>query len=88
MAEKNDEKPRLLKIRLRSPKVKRKILNKAKELKESEIEHIKKIFITPDLTPAERDENKKLRNELQRRKDAGESGLGIRRGKIVKMKTV
>ena len=42
------------------------------------------ISVCPDLTPQQREESKKLRTELSRRKDEGEEGLVIRRCRIVK----
>ena len=42
--------------------------------------------MTPDLTKKEREANKKLRDELHRRKGAGETNLAIRNGKIVMLK--
>ena len=41
------------------------------------------IYITPDLTPAERETARKLREELTVRRAAGETNLIIRKGKIV-----
>ena len=41
------------------------------------------VFISPDLIPKEREVNKRLREELKSRKEAGEKNLMIRRGKIV-----
>ena len=42
-----------------------------------------KIYITPDLTRKEREEGKRLRDELAVRRQAGEINLMIRKGKIV-----
>ena len=41
------------------------------------------VYISPDLTPKEREANRRLREELKNRKDAGEKNLMIKRGKIV-----
>ena len=41
------------------------------------------VFTSPDLTPKERETNKLLHQELKCHKEAGESDLIIRRGKIV-----
>ena len=43
------------------------------------------IYVTPDLSRKEREENKRLREELSARRRAGEEHLMIRRGKIVKV---
>ena len=44
----------------------------------------KKMRIVPDMTKKEREENWNLRNELQQKRDAGEQGWHIRRGKLVR----
>ena len=41
------------------------------------------VYISPDLTPKERETNKLLRHELRTRKEAGETNLVIRHGKII-----
>ena len=41
------------------------------------------IYITPDLTWKEREKGRQLRNELVRRKEAGEENIWIRQGRIV-----
>ena len=43
----------------------------------------KQVYISPDLTPKEREANKCLHTELHRRKEAGETNLIIRCGEIV-----
>ena len=43
------------------------------------------IYINPDLSKQEREENKRLRAELRARKQAGETNLTIRRGKVVQL---
>ena len=40
-----------------------------------------RFYMTPDLTPTQRLEDKKLHNELRMIKDNGEQGLMIRRGR-------
>ena len=42
------------------------------------------LYITPDLTKAERETAKKLREELKARKLAGEEDLVIKKGRIIK----
>ena len=76
---------RLLIVTLETPGVKQDILRLAPQLRSSE--KYGNIYITPDLTPAEREAAKKLRDELSARRKAGEVNLTIRRGKIVKMNT-
>lgn len=41
------------------------------------------VYISPDLSPKEREANRKLREELAARRSAGENNLTIRGGKIV-----
>ena len=78
-------KHRLTKVTLDSVKAKRDVLANAKKLHDSE--SWKRVFITPDLSPKERQKNKDLREDLQRRMEEGEENLVIRRGQIVKIGT-
>ena len=55
---------------------------KAKELRQSK--QFSSMYINPDLTYKERQASKELRQELARRKKAGEKDIFIRRGQIVK----
>lgn len=57
------------------------ILKNAKKLKYSPMEHIS---ITPDLTKLQQVQNKELRNELNRRRNGGES-VKIKNGEIIKV---
>ena len=85
LGKKEEDRTRLLKVTLESVKNKREILMKAKKLREAE--RWERVFVTPDLTPKERQQNKELREELKQRTKDGEEGLVIRRGKIVKLQT-
>ena len=78
------ERPRLLRVRVGDVNVKRQALAKAKELKNESNSIWKKVYITPDLTFKEREENRKLRLELNTRRDKGEEDLIIRNRRIVK----
>jgi len=42
------------------------------------------IYISPDLTLREREADKKLRDELRQKREDGEEGWFIKRGKLVK----
>jgi len=65
IGKKGPDKPRLLKITIGSIEEKVSILrNKSKLRSESNQEYIRKIFITPDLTPLEQRKNKALRQQL------------------------
>ncbi len=78
-----DGKTRLTRVTFDTTKSKRDALSNAKKL--FEIESWKRVFITPDLPPQQRQKNRELRDELRRRLEEGESNLVIRRGEIVKM---
>ena len=77
--------PRLLVVTLEDVATKLELLRLSPSLRD--IPEWKHIYINPDLTPAERDENRKLRQELASRREAGETNLVIRKGKIVKSHT-
>ena len=79
----NESRVRLLKVEVRNLTLKRSILSNAKKLRNANSEQFRKIYITPDLSYQERMHQKNLRSELQRRKEAGEFNLVIRRGQIV-----
>ena len=59
----------------------RTILTNAKTLRQTKFN---RVYICPDLTPAQRETDAKLREQLYTRRQAGEKNLLIRRGKIVK----
>lgn len=76
------QKPRPLLVRLRNTKEKWEVIKEARKLKNSHNEYVKNIFIVPDLTYRERELEKKLRDELQRKRENGETGWYIRRGAL------
>ena len=83
LGRKSDEgKNRLMKVTVDSVKTKREILSNAKKLKN--YEKWSRVFITPDLSPKQRERSRALREELKRRQGEGEEGLMIRKGEIVK----
>ena len=75
---------RLLRVQVSNLNTKKHILSNAKKLRNVKHEPIKGVYITPDLSIKERNAQKALRDELKRRKDAGEANLKISRGKIIK----
>ena len=75
---------RLMCVVFSDQKGKDEILRNARHLKDSTDEALKDIFITPDLTQKQREQDKQLREELRRRRENGEQDLVIRRGRIVK----
>ena len=81
VGKKNQAKPRLLIVTLDNPSMKHDILRGAPQLRHTE--RYSNIYLTPDLTQKEREEGRKLREELSRRRKAGETNLIIRGGKIV-----
>ena len=77
-------KSRPLRVQFNNVSQRRSVLSNAKKLRNSSSRSFKEIFINPDLSSKERQAQKELRSELARRKEAGESGIFIRRGRIVK----
>ena len=59
----------------------RKLLSRAKELKGKK--RFQRIYLVPDLTKAQQLEDKALREEVRRRRQAGESGVKIEKGVVV-----
>lgn len=78
--------PRLLKVKVKSLDIKKEILKNARELNRGVKTQDKKIYINPDQTPTERQKSRELRQELKRRTGEGETDIGIRGGKIVKVR--
>ena len=85
---------RLLKLTLDSVACKHRLLGSTKYLREKDgdgnaIHGWSNVFITPDLTKEERDKNKKLRDELKKRKeDEHNPNLVIYRGAIIDRKEI
>ena len=75
-----------MKVTFGGKEIRDKLLREARCLRDVPEEHLHPLFIVPDLTPKERAEDLRLRTELKARKDQGESGLFIKRGKIAKKK--
>ena len=76
------DKPRLLIASLENVETKMELLKLAPQLRNST--EWSTLFINPDLTQKEREEGRKLRAELARRKTAGETSLYIKQGRIVR----
>ena len=77
--------PRKLLVKLTNPKMQKKVLEKAKNMKK--IEGWGSTYISPDLTKAQREKAYQLRVERRRRTAAGESNLVIRNGAVVAKET-
>ena len=76
-----ENKSRALLIQVNEESIKKQILKAAPKLKNSS--SWSGTYISPDLTPRERESNRLLLIELKRRKSAGEKNLIIRHGKIM-----
>ena len=76
-----EERPKLLVVILEDIATKIELLRMSSQLRS--IPEWRHVFINPDLTPAEREANRKLCQELASRRAEGEANLMIRQGKIV-----
>ena len=74
--------PRPMLVKLSTKEEKFDILKNAKNLARTQDEVMKKVIITPDRTKKEQEKDKELRNELKRRREAGETGWFIQRGQL------
>ena len=74
-------KPRLLRIEIKNLAAKREILRNATKVRPSS--KWSNVYVSPDLTPKEREQNKQLREELRTRKAPGEKDLYIKFRRIV-----
>ena len=80
---KDPQKTRLLKVQVSSEKSKKMVLHNTAKLRDhSNQDHIKKIFITPDLIPKQQKENKILREKLNEMNKSGKSDR-IKNGQII-----
>ena len=77
-----EERPRLMKVTLNNTRTRMRVLSNAKKLCSTKEKVLSVIYITPDMTPKEREASKKLREELKKRRLEGEDVI-IRGGKIV-----
>ena len=77
-------KPRVLKVVLKNETLKREVLKKAPSLN-VDVPFEKRVYINQDYTKRQRENHKKLREELKQRLKNGETNLGIRGEEIVKI---
>ena len=75
--------PRPLILKFNDIESKRGVLSKAKDLRSSTDKEYKAIFINPDLTPLQRKNDAKLREEMWKRRIENNENVVIRKGKIV-----
>ena len=78
----NRVKVRPLIVRLEKPWMKWQIIKNARHLKNVVEDEYKNVTISPDLTLKQREESKKLRDELNEKKANGERGWFIKQGKL------
>lgn len=76
-------KPRMLRVTVKSEEKKKEIMKKAPELNKGITDSVKKVYVNNDFTQKQRQAYKELRAEKLRRTEAGEKNLMIRNGKIV-----
>ena len=79
---KQENRPRLLIVTLESEACKWDVLKAARLLRESDNETVRNMYINKDMTVQERDQNKKLREEVKMRRSRGEN-VKIIKGKCV-----
>ena len=77
---------RLLIVTLETPGVKQDVLHKAPQLRS--LDKWGNIYIIPDLTPAEREAARKVREELAAQRKSGETNLPICRGRIMTIESI
>ena len=76
--------PSLVLISIRSLDVRRKIISNASKLKDYRTASNNRVFIRPDLTRKQQEEDKKLRDDLRRRRNQGENVI-IKHGRITQV---
>jgi hypothetical protein len=79
----DDGKPRIIIVAMDDKEDKHEVLKASKKLRESTKQEWKKVYINPDLTKLQREKDFQLRQELKRRKEAGEKDLIIKSGRII-----
>ena len=79
--------PRMLRVTVKSEEKKKEIIRKAPELNKGVTINDKRICVNSDYTQKQREKNKELRAEKQKRMNEGEENLVIRNGKIVSLKS-
>lgn len=86
LGQQNPNRPRPVLIVIKDKLKKIQLLTRGKLLR-SKTNYLKDIYIAPDMTPTEREENRRIVNELRNRRNTGEENLIIRQGKIVSKPT-
>ena len=74
--------PRLLRVKCVDADERASLLRNARKLRDTDVPHLKSVYINPDRTLLERERRKKMMEEVKSRRLAGER-VTIRHGKIV-----
>lgn len=74
---------RPLRIHIHDSEHRRRLLNRGKQLKTAEEDELKKIYLAPDLTRMQQEEDKKLRDKLKELRNSGSKNIKITKGEIV-----
>ena len=82
---KNTDKDRPILIKMKTERCCYEILKQSNQLRNSKDKEVNNIAIRKDLTVRQREMNKKLTEELKRRRYRGETDIKIKNGKIVKI---
>ena len=82
MGIKKPNRNRPLRVTFSDIQVKRDVLTNGRKLRQSSTGALNKVYINPDLTPAQREIEKELRDEMWKRREAGEKVI-ISKGKLV-----
>ena len=77
--------PRPLKITFSDLTTKREVLKRSKDLRNSDDTICRRIFVNPDLTEAQRANDKKLREEMWKIRETEQKNVIIRKGEIVEV---
>ena len=85
---KSSNKLRPLRVQFNNLGHRRSVLANTKKLHDSSSDVFKGIYINPDLSVKDRKEQRKLRAELNRQKKNRETDIFIRRGRIVKQRSL
>ena len=85
---KSSNKLRPLRVQFNNLGHRRSVLANAKRLRDSSSDVFKGIYINPNLSVKDIQEQRKLREELNRRKENGETNIFICRGHIVKQRSL
>lgn len=80
----DERKPRPLLVKISEVEKKWEIIKNAKKLKDTRKENYRRVFISPDLTPKERAEDKELREQLKQKREQGERGWYIKNRRLVR----